>query len=187
MQYDRKDYKNFIPLAGQKNKPNSNPIKPNLQKDKMNVNSFITKNYRKKDDFSVWINKPNFVKGPKWTQVSFHKWIMKINTIGHLVKTNPIKPNLYSCRRVTKKCLLAKQQKNPWDLCRPLLQCFPENLRAYSNNRLVMRSSEKFEAKAAGQKCSEAWLLHVENIFGRQRRHRALEPAAIEWVIRIRS
>jgi len=51
--YDRKDYKNFIPLAGQKNKPNSNPIKPNLQKDKMNVNSFITKNYRKKDDFSV--------------------------------------------------------------------------------------------------------------------------------------
>ena len=30
-------------------------------------------------------------------------------------------------------------------------------LRAYPNNRLVMRPSEKFEAKAAGQKCSEAW------------------------------
>ena len=29
-------------------------------------------------------------------------------------------------------------------------------LRAYPNNRLVMRPSEKFEAKAAGQKCSEA-------------------------------
>jgi hypothetical protein len=29
--------------------------------------------------------------------------------------------------------------------------------RAYPNNRLVMRPSEKFEAKAAGQKCSEAW------------------------------
>jgi len=28
--YDTKDYKNFIPLAGYKNKPNSNPIKPNL-------------------------------------------------------------------------------------------------------------------------------------------------------------
>ena len=28
--YDKKDYKNFIPLAGQKNKPNSNPIKPIL-------------------------------------------------------------------------------------------------------------------------------------------------------------
>ena len=29
-------------------------------------------------------------------------------------------------------------------------------LRAYPNNRVVMRPSEKFEAKAAGQKCSEA-------------------------------
>jgi len=63
--YDTKDYKNFIPLAGQKNKPNSNPNKPNFRKAKMNVNSLITKDYRKKDDFSVRINKPNFVKGPK--------------------------------------------------------------------------------------------------------------------------
>ncbi|MHC4647820.1 MAG: hypothetical protein ACYTBJ_20345 [Planctomycetota bacterium] len=30
-------------------------------------------------------------------------------------------------------------------------------LRAYPNDRVVMRPSEKFEAKAAGQKCSEAW------------------------------
>ena len=30
-------------------------------------------------------------------------------------------------------------------------------------------------------------LLHVENVFGRQRRHRALQPAAIERVIWIRS
>ncbi|MHC4337184.1 MAG: hypothetical protein ACYSTG_04440, partial [Planctomycetota bacterium] len=51
--------------------------------------------------------------------------------------------------------------------------------RAYPNNRVVMRTSEKFEAKAAGQKGSEAWFLHVENVFGRQRRHRALQPAAI--------
>ncbi len=28
-------YNNFIPLAGQKNKPNTNPIKPNLQKAKI--------------------------------------------------------------------------------------------------------------------------------------------------------
>jgi len=54
-----KDYQNFIPLAGQKNKPNSNPIKPNFKKAKMNVNSFITKDYRKKDDFAVRKNKPN--------------------------------------------------------------------------------------------------------------------------------
>ncbi len=38
----------------------TNPIKPNLQKAKMNINSIITKDYRKKDDFLVRINKPNF-------------------------------------------------------------------------------------------------------------------------------
>jgi len=59
------DYKIFLPLAGQKNKPNSNPIKPNLRKAKMNINLTLTKDYRKKDDFTVRINKPNFVKGPK--------------------------------------------------------------------------------------------------------------------------
>ena len=59
------NYKNLIPLAVQKNKPNSNPNKPNFQKAKMNVKSLITKDYRKKDDFVVRINKPNFVKSPK--------------------------------------------------------------------------------------------------------------------------
>jgi len=52
-------YKNFIPLDGYKNKPNSNPNKPNLKRAKMNVNSLITKDYRKNDDFLVRINKPN--------------------------------------------------------------------------------------------------------------------------------
>ena len=63
--YDTKDYKNFIPLAGQKNKPNSNPIKPNLPKCKIYSKCVFAKDYRKKDDFIVRINKPNFVKGPK--------------------------------------------------------------------------------------------------------------------------
>jgi len=63
--YNKMTYENFIPLAGQKNKPNSNPIKANLRKAKMNVNLTLTKDYRKKDDFTVRINKPNFVKGPK--------------------------------------------------------------------------------------------------------------------------
>ncbi len=57
-------------LPAQKNKPNSNLVLSavewaNFKKAKMNVNSFITKDYRKYDDFSVRINKPNFVKGPK--------------------------------------------------------------------------------------------------------------------------
>ncbi len=54
-----KGLSNFIPLAGYKNKPNSNPIKPNLRKAKMNVNLTLTKDYRKNDDFAVRKNKPN--------------------------------------------------------------------------------------------------------------------------------
>jgi len=39
---------------------NSNPIKPNLKKAKMNINLYVIEDYRKKDDFIVRINKPNF-------------------------------------------------------------------------------------------------------------------------------
>jgi len=42
---------------------NSNPIKPNFKKAKINVNLTLTKDYRKNDDFSVRINKPNFQNG----------------------------------------------------------------------------------------------------------------------------
>ena len=59
------DYENISDWTIGQNKPNSNPIKPNLKKAKMNINSFITKDYRKKDDFAVQKNKPNFFKGPK--------------------------------------------------------------------------------------------------------------------------
>ncbi len=60
-----RNYKNFIPLAGQKNKPNSNPIKANLKRAKMNINSIIKKYYTKKDYFVVRINNPNFRKDKK--------------------------------------------------------------------------------------------------------------------------
>ncbi len=53
------DYENISDWTLGQNKPNSNPIKPNFQKAQMNVNSFITKDYRKKDDFAVQKNKPN--------------------------------------------------------------------------------------------------------------------------------
>jgi len=50
-------------------------------------------------------------------------------------------------------------------------------IRAYPNNRLVMRPSEKFEAKAAGQKCSpEVVFSTLRTFLHRQRRHRALQP-----------
>jgi len=71
------DYEIFIPLAEQKNKPNSNPIKPNLRKVKMNVNSLITKDYRKKDYFSVRINKPNFRNGQNERKLNFNKGLQK--------------------------------------------------------------------------------------------------------------
>jgi len=58
-------YQIFILLAGQKNKPNSNPIKPNPRKAKMNINLTLTKHYRKNDDFTVRKNKPNFRNGQK--------------------------------------------------------------------------------------------------------------------------
>ncbi|MFB0556219.1 MAG: hypothetical protein ACETWQ_23195 [Phycisphaerae bacterium] len=62
------------------------------------------------------------------------------------------------------------------------------NLRVYPNNRVVMRPSEKFEAKAAGQKCSpEVVFSTLRTFFHRQRRHRALQPDAIERVIWIGS
>ncbi len=63
--YNTRDYERKRDWTLGQSKPNSNPIKPNLQKAQMNINSIITKDYRKKDDFVVRINKPNFVKGPK--------------------------------------------------------------------------------------------------------------------------
>jgi hypothetical protein len=71
------NYKKFIPLAGYKNKPNSNPNKPNLRKAKMNVNLTLTKDYRKNDDFSVRINKPNFQNGQNERKLNFNKGLQK--------------------------------------------------------------------------------------------------------------
>ncbi|HUU15908.1 MAG TPA: hypothetical protein VMW72_02065 [Sedimentisphaerales bacterium] len=59
----QKAYENKSNRTLSENKPNSNPIKPNFQKAKMNVNSLITKDYIKKDDFAVQKNKPNFRNG----------------------------------------------------------------------------------------------------------------------------
>ena len=61
------DYENISDWTLGENKPNSNPIKPNCRKGKIDAKCVFTKDYRKKDDFIVRINKPNFVKGPKCT------------------------------------------------------------------------------------------------------------------------
>ncbi len=59
----KKDLRKFYtPSDNEKqtqNKPKTNPIKADFRKAQMNVNSLITKDYRKKDDFAVRKNKPN--------------------------------------------------------------------------------------------------------------------------------
>jgi len=61
--FQTNDYENINNWTLGENEPNTNPIKPNLRKAKMNVNSLITKDYRKNDDFAVKKNEPNFDKG----------------------------------------------------------------------------------------------------------------------------
>jgi len=63
-----KDYENLSNWTLGENKPNSNPIKPNFQKAKMNVNLTLTKDYRKKDQKNKpkqSQNKPNFKPCPE--------------------------------------------------------------------------------------------------------------------------
>jgi hypothetical protein len=45
----------------------------NSRKAQMNVNSLITKDYRKKDDFAVQKNKPNFRKEQNERKLTFSK------------------------------------------------------------------------------------------------------------------
>jgi hypothetical protein len=71
--YLKISYENKCNWTLGENKPNSNPIKPNFKKAKMNVNLTLTKDYRKNDDFSVRINKPNFRKGQNECKLIFHK------------------------------------------------------------------------------------------------------------------
>ena len=54
------DYENKRNWTLGQSKPNSNPIKPNLKKAKMDVSLYVIEDYRKNDDFVVRINKPNF-------------------------------------------------------------------------------------------------------------------------------
>ena len=58
-------------------KPISNPIKPNLQKAKMNINSNTAKDYRKKNDFVVRINKPNFRKAQNERKLLCYRGLQK--------------------------------------------------------------------------------------------------------------
>jgi hypothetical protein len=84
-----RNYKNFIPLAGYKNKPNSNPNKPNSRNAQMDVNLYFIEDYRKKDDFVVRINKPNFRNGQNERKLNYNKGLQK----KRLFSTPKNKPN----------------------------------------------------------------------------------------------
>ncbi len=94
--YNTTDYENVANWTLGQNKPNSNPIKPNFQKAKMNANVFITKDYRKKDDFDVRINKPNSKPISSKPKMNVNLYVIEDyenKTAFRPKKTNPIKPN----------------------------------------------------------------------------------------------
>ena len=61
-----KNYENISDWTLGENKPNSNPIKPNLPDAQMSVNSILTKDYERNDIFAVPENKAN--SNPNQTQ-----------------------------------------------------------------------------------------------------------------------
>ncbi len=71
--YYIKDYQNFIPLAGQKNKPNSKPIKPCPERSRMgqfpkSQNEYklnFNKGLQKKRCFHIPKKQTQFPKNPK--------------------------------------------------------------------------------------------------------------------------
>ena len=70
----------------------SKPIKANLKRAKMNINSLITKDYRKKDDFAVRKNKPNsnpISEKPKMNANAFLQKDYENKTAFRLQKNKP--------------------------------------------------------------------------------------------------
>ena len=89
-------YENIRDWTLGQSKPNSNPIKPNCQKAQMNVNLSLTKDYRKKDDFLVRINKPNFRNAQNECNLKYNKGLWQFSNRDS-EKTNPNKPNFKRC------------------------------------------------------------------------------------------
>ena len=63
----------------------------------MNVNTLITKDYRKNDTFLVRINKPNFRNGQNERKLTYNKGLQKkrcFRNPKNKPNSNPNKPNL---------------------------------------------------------------------------------------------
>jgi len=76
------DYENKCDWTIGENKPNSNPIKPNSRKAKMNANAFSQKDYRKYDDFAVRKSKPNSnpIKPTKGAGIVIRELIIRLRS-----------------------------------------------------------------------------------------------------------
>ncbi len=75
--YNTTDSENKWQRRVRKNKPKTNPIKANLKRAKMNINSLITKDYRKIDDFVVRINKPNLVRRRRIAKMNVNLYVIE--------------------------------------------------------------------------------------------------------------
>jgi hypothetical protein len=110
--------------------------KPNFLESQMNVNAVITKDYEKRTLGERGKNKPN----------------SKPIKANKMPKQTQYKPNQTQFAGCSNERNFAESSTILRLGCK-----YGSRIRAYPNNRVVMRPSEKFEAKAAGQKCSEAW------------------------------
>ncbi len=86
------DYENISNWTIGQSKPNSNPIKPNLRKAKMNVNLYVIEDYRKNDDFVVRINKPNFLNGQNDCKLKYNKGLWQFSALRPPEKQTQTKP-----------------------------------------------------------------------------------------------
>jgi len=90
--FSTKAYENLSNWTLGENKPNSNPIKANFRKAKMNVNLTLTKDYRKNDCLAAQKTNP-ISEMAKMNANAFSKKDYENETAFRPKKTNPIKPN----------------------------------------------------------------------------------------------
>jgi len=169
-----RNYKNFIPLAGQKNKPNSNPIKPNLRRARMIVNLTLTKDYRKNDDFAVRKNKAKTNPISEKAKMNANAFLQKDyenETAFRPKKTNPNKPNFK--RQISVFCFLSSVIRRPSSVLSLLSsvlcsQMQPKLLNFHRKKSLtVWLNSVKYRFL-----CNEREYFY-EELYGKERKRRA--------------
>jgi len=94
----------------------TNPIKANFRKAKMNVNSLITKDYRKKGDFAVRINKANSNPISEKPKMNVNLYVIEDYENETAFRLRENKPNQTQCRNNSKApscpgCLFINRMK----------------------------------------------------------------------------